>query len=82
MKRKDYMVIFGVVILSAIFSFFISGMLITSSEDQEQKVETATTIPETLTRPDVNYFNEQSVNPTQTIEISDENPNQQPFDQE
>ncbi len=81
MKRKDYMLILLVIGIAAVFSYFISGILITTPDDRSQTVEIAEPIASELTRPPADYFNRDAVNPTQKIEIG-EDLNQEPFDAE
>jgi lipopolysaccharide export LptBFGC system permease protein LptF len=81
MKRKDVMLIIVVGIFAAIISFIISGTFITTSEDRQQNVETAAPIETSFERPPAEYFNQDALNPTQTIQIGDD-PNNQPFDTE
>ena len=81
MKRKDFMMIMMVVAIAAVFSFIVSGMFISTPDDREQTVETAEAISAELQRPPVEYFNQEAINPTRTIEIGDES-NNQPFDTE
>lgn len=76
MKTKDLGIIAVVVIVSAFISYFASSILISSPDDRKQSVETVEAISPEFTRPDSTYFNEQSVNPTQSITVGPaENPN-------
>jgi len=76
MKKKDISVIIVVAVVSAVVSYFLSGVLISSAVDRKQAVETVEPIVAGFTEPDKRYFNQTSVNPTQTIVISPEtNPN-------
>ena len=81
MKRKDIMMIVVVVLIAAIFSSVVSGMFITTPEDREQTVEVSSPITSELQRPPADYFNQEAINPTQTIQIGDDS-NKQPFDTE
>ena len=81
MKRKDFLMIVMVVVIAAIFSVVVSGMFITTPEDREQTVEVAEPITSDLQRPPADYFNQEAINPTQTIQIGDDS-NEQPFDTE
>lgn len=80
MKQKDITLIVAVVIVSAIISFIVSGQLITSPNNRQEKVEVVEPITAQFPEPDERYFNEQSINPTLLIQIGDD-PNQQPFRQ-
>ena len=81
MKRKDILLIIVVALLAGVISFIVSGVFITSEEDRQQTVETVNALPSQFERPPVDYFNQDSVNPTRTIEIG-EDANNQPFDTE
>jgi hypothetical protein len=78
MKRKDIFVIFVIVVVSAVISIIVSGLLITPAEDRQQSVEVVPIIKGNLEQADDRYFNENSVNPAQDIEIGN-NPNSNPF---
>lgn len=78
MKHKDMILIAGVVFISAIISYFLSNLLFASPSDRTEKVEVVEPISAEFTLPDSRYFNSQSINPTQQIQIQ-ENSNQQPF---
>jgi hypothetical protein len=76
MKKKDISIVVVVAIVSAVVSFFLSGVFISSAEDRKQSVEVAPAIVSGFTESDDRYFNQNSMNPTQTIVISPEtNPN-------
>jgi hypothetical protein len=81
MKRKDFLLIAVVIILASVISIVISSAFISSESDRQQSVETVEALPSEFDRPPTDYFNEESVNPTQDIEIGDD-PNNQPFDTE
>lgn len=80
MKKKDLPLILVVGIFSLILSLLLSNMLFNSSANK--KLESAKVDPITaeFVDPDKKYFNEQSINPTQKIQIN-ENANNQPFNQ-
>lgn len=76
MKKKDLGVIVVVAIVSAVISYFLSSVFISSADDRKQSVEIVEPIASQFVEPDSRYFNQTSVNPTQTIVISPEtNPN-------
>lgn len=76
MKKKDLGVIAVVVIVSAVVSYFLSSAFISSADDRKQSVEIVEPIVSEFVETDDRYFNQTSVNPTQTIIISPEtNPN-------
>lgn len=78
MKKKDITVIVFIVIFSAIISVLLSKILIATPKSRQQKVEVVDKITSDFVRPDVKYFNKDSVNPTQTIQIGGD-PNTKPF---
>jgi len=78
MKRKDIAPILLVVGISAMFSFIISGALFGSPKTRQQTAEQASAISDRFVTPDQTYFNENAVNPTQTIRIGGED-NSTPF---
>lgn len=78
MKQKDIAIIIAVVFVSGVLSFFISNALFASPKNLQTKVEVVDPITADFPEPDNRYFNNESVNPTQTITIGD-GQNQQPF---
>lgn len=80
MKQKDIALIVVVVIVSGVFSVVLSSFLIGSPSKQKQMVEVVEPISSEFNSPNSKYFNERSINPTQTITIGD-NTNPQPFNQ-
>jgi hypothetical protein len=76
MKKKDLSVIAVVAVVSAILSFVVSGMLFSSPSDRKQNVEVVSPILTNFDRPDATYFNQNSINPSQNIQIgTDQNSN-------
>jgi len=78
MKSKDIFTFILVAVVSGVLSIVISNMLITGNTDKEQTVEVIEPIVSDFQRPPVEYYNSDSVNPTQTIEIGSETQSQ-PF---
>ncbi len=78
MKKKDIGVIAAVAVFSGVISILLSGVLFATPEDRRQKVEVVEPISTTFNRPDSRYFNSQSVNPSQNIQIGTD-PNSNPF---
>lgn len=78
MKQKDIIIIIVAVFISGILSYVISSQLFAIPKDQQAQVEVIEPISAEFTQPDSRYFNEDSVNPTEPIQIG-ENQNQQPF---
>ncbi len=77
MKKNDIAIVLAVAGFAAIFSLVLSNMLFASNSKKlkAQKVDPITAQFET---PDKRYFNAESINPTQLIQIGD-GTNQQPF---
>lgn len=80
MKQKDMLTIAVIVIISAAVSLILSNLLISTPKNRQQKVEVVEPIGAEFVRPDAKYFNEQSINPTQKIQIGDSS-NTKPFKQ-
>lgn len=78
MKQKDIALILVIAIVSGFVSFFASGKIFVTPENRQQQVEKVDAISSEFTLPSSKYFNNQSVNPAQTIEVG-ENNNQNPF---
>lgn len=78
MKQKDIAMIILVVFISAVFSFFVSKLVFTSSSQRSLQAETVEAIDPSFDQPDSTFFNEKSINPTQLIKIGDSK-NNQPF---
>lgn len=81
MKKKDLTLLGVVVVISAVFSFFISGWLIGSPDTEPQEAEVVEAITDEFTPPSNQFFNEDSINPTQLIRIGDGEGNVTPFGQ-
>lgn len=78
MKQKDWALIVVVMFVSAIMSYFISSKLFSAPKDRKTSVEVVEAISADLKKPDERYFNANSIDPTQLIQIGNQN-NQQPF---
>jgi hypothetical protein len=63
-----------VAIVSGVFSIILSNVFISTDSDKSQKAEVVDEISADFVRPDTRYFNEQSVNPAQIIQV-DQDPN-------
>jgi predicted permease len=76
MKQKDIALIIVVVFISAIMSFFVSQWLFAPPKARQQEVEVVGPISSSFTIPSSTYFNTNSVDPTQLIQIGNTaNPN-------
>lgn len=79
MKQKDVALILVISFMSAVMSLIVSNFLFKANEKNlDSHIVTAITTD--FAEPNKKYFNENSINPTQTIQIGD-NTNQQPFNQ-
>jgi hypothetical protein len=78
MKQKDLTLIIVVAIVSGVFALVISNFLITSPKNRQEKVQIVSPISADFPKADERYFNANSINPTQTVKIGDNN-NTKPF---
>lgn len=78
MKQKDILLIVVVVIVSVVISVVVSKILITSPKNRQQKVEIVQPISPDFATADPKYFNSNSIDPTQRIQIGNSS-NQKPF---
>jgi len=69
MKQKDIALIAIIVFISGIASFFISGAVFAPAKDRKQNVEVVEAITSDFPEPDKDYFNNNSIDPTQLIQI-------------
>ena len=80
MKQKDITLIIVAGFLSAVLSIIFSNLFITSSSNRDQTAEVVEPVSSEFIRPPSAYFNSESINPTQLIEISPDAAGN-PFDQ-
>ena len=78
MKQKDYALVLVIIFFSGIISFFISGKIFVTPSNRQQKVQTVDVIDSSFQKPSEKYFNKDSVDPAQLVQIGDNN-NQNPF---
>jgi len=78
MKQKDIALIIVIVAISGIISFLASQWIFARPADRQQEAEVVDVITSDFTLPDSKYFNNQSIDPTQLIEIGNSN-NPNPF---
>lgn len=71
MKQKDIALVIIVAAVSVVIAIFASRFLIGAMGGQEQRAEVVDPISSAFVQPDTKYFNQQSINPTQTIRIGD-----------
>lgn len=76
MKPKDFAVVGVAVVLGIILSIIVSNMVFGSGSAHNQQIEIVPSISATLPKPDSQYFNANSLDPTQFISIGNsQNPN-------
>lgn len=78
MNKKDLGIIIAVAIVAGIFSLIASNLIFTPRSTKDLKAQKIDAIESSFSQPDKRYFNQQSINPTQLIQIGG-NPNGQPF---
>ncbi len=69
MKQKDIALIIVIVAIGGAFSFVISNKFI-SPPDRNEKAAKVIPITAEFSEPNRSFFNDQSINPTQLIQIS------------
>lgn len=76
MKQKDILLLLVIAIVSGIISLVLSNMIFVTSEKRSQNVETIDAISSEFPKPNEKYFNKDSVNPSQSVQIgTSTNPN-------
>lgn len=78
MKRKDIILIVGIVLITAVITFIVANKFFPSAKNRKQQVEVVEAISSDFNKPSTKYFNSGSIDPTQQITIG-ENNNQKPF---
>lgn len=78
MKSKDWQAVVAIAVVSIVISFAVSGFIINSSKSKSLLVEKINPISSDFPLPKEDYFNDNSLNPTQDIKI-DEQSNSSPF---
>jgi hypothetical protein len=78
MKQKDIALIIVIVAFSAVISFFISTKIFVTPSNRQQKVQVVDVIDSNFQKPSEKYFNKDSIDPVQLVQIGDNN-NQNPF---
>lgn len=76
MKQKDWILIIVIVFISAAIALLVSRWVFASPANRQQTAEVVDVITADFPAPPTKYFNADSVNPTQQIEIGGStNPN-------
>jgi hypothetical protein len=78
MKQKDIALIIVIAAISGVISLIVSGKVFVTPANRQQKVEVVDKITTDFVAPDKKYFNAQSIDPAQSIELGNGN-NQNPF---
>lgn len=78
MKQKDIVLIIVVVFVAAVVSFIAGKFLFGGKQFSEQEVEKVDAISTTFNTPSTKYFNANSLDPAQSIQVTDNN-NENPF---
>jgi len=78
MKQKDVILIIVIAFVSAVLSLVLSNMIFASPKNRQQTIEIVDPITADFPAPDSKYFNNNAVDPTQLIQIGNNN-NQTPF---
>lgn len=79
MKQKDIALVAVMVFISVIVALVLSRILFSTPQNREQTAEVVDVITAEFPEPSSKYFNVDSVNPTQQIQIGGGNPNPNPF---
>ncbi len=76
MKQKDVALIILIAGISAVVAFTASHFIFATPQNRQQAVAVVNPITTQFTSPNKQFFNSQSINPTQLVEVqSSNNPN-------
>ncbi len=78
MKQKDIAMIIVIAAIAGVLALVLSRVFFSSSTDKQQKAEVVDVITADFPAPPAKYFNSNSIDPTQLIQIGDSN-NPNPF---
>ena len=78
MKQKDIALIILIAAVAGVISFVASHAIFASSSNRKQQAEVVDAITTDFVRPSTKYFNSNSIDPTQLIQIGGNN-NANPF---
>lgn len=79
MRQKDIALIIVIALVSGFVSFFVAQYFFLKPQDRQVKAEYVQPVTSDFTQPDKKYFNANSIDPTQEIQIGDGN-NTTPYD--
>jgi len=80
MKQKDIALIVVIIVVSAVFSYFISKAIFVKPSTRQQLVEVVRPITTDFPQPDSRFFNTSAYDPTAPINVT-QNTNANPFSQ-
>lgn len=76
MKQKDVALIILIAAISGVVSFAASHLIFVTPKDRQQKVAVVSPISTDFPAPSSQFFNSQSIDPTQLIQVQpSQNPN-------
>jgi hypothetical protein len=78
MKQKDVALIIVIAAVSAVVSFIVSDKIFVTPTNRQQEVQVVDKISPSFQTLDKNYFNTNSIDPTQPSQVGTDN-NQNPF---
>lgn len=78
MKQKDIAVVVAIAGFSAIVAFVVANFVFASPKNRQTQVQVVEPISADFPPVDKRYFNDSSINATQTVEIGETN-NPKPF---
>ena len=79
MKQKDMTLVVVMAFISVVLALVLSRVMFSTPQNREQTAEVVDAITAEFPQPSSKYFNADSVNPTQQIQIGGGNPNPNPF---
>ena len=76
MKQKDWALVLVMAFIGAVISVFVSHLLFSSPKNHNQTAEVVDPITASFSTPPTQYFNQNSINPTQNVQFGNgTNPN-------
>ena len=73
MKQKDIALLIVVAVIAGVISIIITSTVFVGKGGKELKAENVSAITSEFKKPDNKVFNENAINPTQLIQIGDNN---------
>lgn len=81
-KQSDIAVIILVASISLVASYFIGNSIINTDANRSTDVEVAVPISPEFPQPSTRIFHDDAINPTELIQIGNEQSDDRPFNQE